>query len=91
MIKTLQHTGHNGALPDVDAWKFSGTNAQYVFFCDNETVHGVEFNPFPFEVVPSGVPVVCDMSSSILSRRRYRGFIQGLNETCDLFCPPLFH
>ncbi|KAI8589132.1 pyridoxal phosphate-dependent transferase [Geranomyces variabilis] len=39
----------------------------YVYYCDNETVHGVEF-PSILEDVPEGVPLVCDMSSNILSR-----------------------
>ncbi|KAI9325057.1 pyridoxal phosphate-dependent transferase [Zopfochytrium polystomum] len=60
-------TNHDGSLPPVDQWKFHA-DAQYAYFCDNETVHGVEFNPFPFDAVPAGVPLVCDMSSSILSR-----------------------
>ncbi|KAJ3169066.1 Phosphoserine aminotransferase [Irineochytrium annulatum] len=60
-------TNFNGDLPDPASWSFT-PNASYVYFCDNETVHGVEFDPFPFERVPANVPVVCDMSSSILSK-----------------------
>ncbi|CAG8665790.1 2480_t:CDS:2 [Racocetra persica] len=44
-----------------------GSKAAYVYYCDNETVNGVEFNHIP-EIDPS-VPLVCDMSSNILSRR----------------------
>jgi len=41
-----------------------GEGASYVYYCDNETVDGVEF-PFVPDVK---VPLVCDMSSNILSR-----------------------
>ncbi|KAJ1567843.1 hypothetical protein HK405_004583 [Cladochytrium tenue] len=65
--------GHTGAVPPAAEWAFSGPSARYVFYCENETIHGVEFDgdaadtAFPFDVVPPGVPVVYDMSSSILS------------------------
>lgn len=39
----------------------------YVYYCDNETVGGVEFPSVPN--VPEGVDLVGDMSSNILSRR----------------------
>lgn len=38
----------------------------YVYYCDNETVHGVEFPKAP--EVPEGVPLVADMSSNFLTR-----------------------
>ena len=38
----------------------------YVYYCDNETVHGVEFPKAPD--VPEGVPLVADMSSNFLTR-----------------------
>lgn len=37
----------------------------YVYYCDNETVHGVEF---PFTPQFEGIEIVADMSSNILSR-----------------------
>lgn len=40
-------------------------NAAYVYYCDNETVHGVEF---PYIPDTGDVPLVVDMSSNILSR-----------------------
>lgn len=40
--------------------------ARYVYYCDNETVNGVEFPEVPS--VPSGTTLVCDMSSNFLSR-----------------------
>ncbi|CAG8433973.1 484_t:CDS:1 [Scutellospora calospora] len=60
-------TGSYGSIPPKEEWKLSGSKAAYVYYCDNETVHGVEFNNIP-EIDPS-VPLVCDMSSNILSRR----------------------
>lgn len=38
--------------------------AAYFFYCDNETVHGVEFA----EVPDVELPLVCDMSSNLLTR-----------------------
>ena len=40
--------------------------ADYVHFCHNETIHGVEFKSEP--QVPAGVELVCDMSSDFLSQ-----------------------
>ncbi len=39
--------------------------AAYLHYTSNETIEGVEFK---YEIDGSGVPVVCDMSSNILSR-----------------------
>jgi phosphoserine aminotransferase len=39
----------------------------YVYYCDNETVHGVEFNTIP--KVPDHIPLVADMSSNIMTRK----------------------
>ncbi|KAJ3329952.1 hypothetical protein HDU76_006783 [Blyttiomyces sp. JEL0837] len=71
VVVNTKASNHDGALPPVSEWKFSGSEAPYVFFCDNETIHGVEFgdsHPFPFDAVAPNVPIVCDMSSSIMSR-----------------------
>uniref|UniRef100_A0A1B0D609 phosphoserine transaminase n=1 Tax=Phlebotomus papatasi TaxID=29031 RepID=A0A1B0D609_PHLPP len=59
--KTNKYTG----VPDQKTWKLD-PNASYLYYCDNETVHGVEFNFIP---ETNGVPIVCDMSSNILSRQ----------------------
>ncbi|GAA5995239.1 hypothetical protein JCM5350_002795 [Sporobolomyces pararoseus] len=46
----------------------------FIYYCDNETVDGVEFggindeNAFPFHSFSPEIPVVCDMSSNFLSR-----------------------
>jgi len=52
-------------IPDPSTWKIN-ENAPYFYYCDNETIHGVEFPFVP--VVPNGVSLVTDMSSNILSR-----------------------
>lgn len=38
----------------------------YVYYCDNETVHGIEFKDTP--EVPEGTQLVTDVSSNLLSR-----------------------
>jgi len=44
-------------------------SGRYFHYCDNETIHGVEYNEFPFEHVPEGMTVVADMSSNIATKR----------------------
>ncbi|ORY38775.1 phosphoserine aminotransferase, partial [Rhizoclosmatium globosum] len=66
-VLSTKKSNHNGDIPQLNDWSFSKDPA-YVFYCDNETVHGVEFkDKFPFHLVPANVPIVCDMSSNILS------------------------
>ncbi|KAG5457852.1 MAG: pyridoxal phosphate-dependent transferase, partial [Olpidium bornovanus] len=57
--------GRYAGVPPREKWKLSGSRAVYVYYCDNETVDGVEF---PFVPDVGSVPLVCDMSSNILSR-----------------------
>lgn len=47
----------------------------FIYYCDNETVDGIEFAgsndseaSFPFSQVDPAIPIVCDMSSNFLSR-----------------------
>ncbi|KAL2111820.1 hypothetical protein VUR80DRAFT_9208 [Thermomyces stellatus] len=64
--------GKFGTIPDENTWKLSKDPA-FVYYCDNETVEGVEFPKFPDALAPTadgtGPIVVADMSSNILSRR----------------------
>ncbi|KAM4056398.1 aminotransferase class-V domain-containing protein [Hirsutella rhossiliensis] len=64
--------GKFGLIPDESTWSLS-QDAAMVYYCDNETVDGVEFPNFPKSLAPgsdgSGPIVVADMSSNILSRR----------------------
>jgi phosphoserine aminotransferase len=57
------NTGYT-AIPPRDSWRLD-PQAAYVHICSNETIGGVEFN-VPPDV--GAVPLVSDMSSSILSR-----------------------
>ncbi|VDK45796.1 unnamed protein product [Anisakis simplex] len=52
-------------IPDEDVWK-RNANAAYLYYCANETIHGVEFKKAPQSL--EGVPLVADVSSNILSR-----------------------
>lgn len=62
------NNGKYGSISDESTWKFSNPeDTAYVYYCDNETVNGVEFPSIPN--VPQGVDIVADMSSNILSRK----------------------
>lgn len=67
-----ENGGKFGKIPDESTWKLSN-DAAMVYYCDNETVDGVEFPGFPKCLEPkadgTGPVVVADMSSNILSRR----------------------
>jgi len=51
-------------IPEPSSWTLN-PKASYVYFCSNETVHGVEYNFLP---ETNGVVLVSDMSSNFLSR-----------------------
>eukprot|EP01134_Creolimax_fragrantissima_P003329 CFRG3329T1 len=51
-------------IPDASTWTLT-PDAKYVYYCDNETVHGVEFPTIP---ETNGVTLIADMSSNFLSR-----------------------
>ncbi|KAK4053721.1 Phosphoserine transaminase [Microbotryomycetes sp. JL201] len=65
-------------IPDSQDWQFqqstdTGRKPAFVYYCDNETVDGIEFpaegtKAFPFDKIDKEVPIVCDMSSNFLSR-----------------------
>jgi phosphoserine aminotransferase len=52
-------------IPDIDLSKVP-SDAAYLHITSNNTIHGTQYHSFP-EV--KGVPLVCDMSSDIASRR----------------------
>lgn len=68
--------GKFGQIPSVRDWNLSKVEDKpaFLYYCDNETVDGVEFpSPgFPFQDLPQSyrenVPIVADCSSNILSR-----------------------
>ncbi|KAK3680632.1 pyridoxal phosphate-dependent transferase [Podospora appendiculata] len=68
----VDNGGKFGKIPAQSTWKLS-PDAALVYYCDNETVDGVEFPEFPAVLAPrpdgTGPVVVADMSSNILSRR----------------------
>lgn len=53
-------------VPDYATWQLS-PNARYIYFCDNETVHGVEFRP-ELPNNPHNVPLCVDMTSDFLTK-----------------------
>ncbi|EEZ98123.1 probable phosphoserine aminotransferase [Tribolium castaneum] len=55
-----------GSIPPESSWTLN-PDASYVYYCDNETVDGVEFPFIPTS--PHGVPIVSDMSSSIMTKK----------------------
>ena len=74
--------GKFGTIPAEDTWKLTPTKKEggkaapaFVYFCDNETVDGVEFPAFPKALEPQGGDaederiVVADMSSNFVSRK----------------------
>jgi phosphoserine aminotransferase len=58
--------GSYGKIQPFEEWtKPNPEETAYVFYCDNETVNGVEF---PFVPEFEGIELVADLSSNILSR-----------------------
>ena len=52
------------SIPDPDTWLLNPDSA-YVYYTDNETVHGVEFQSIP---ETGNVPLVSDMTSNLLTK-----------------------
>jgi len=73
------------SLTPSNLWKLN-PKAVYRYYCDNETVHGVEFPIVP--EFPDSVPVVCDMSSNFLSRTvdvsKYGVIFAGAQKNCGI-------
>lgn len=61
----VAYHGNGTKLPDEEMLDIP-EDASYVYYCDNETVHGIEFPEPPTAMV--GIPVACDMSSNFMSR-----------------------
>ena len=53
-------------VDDYSKWSIN-RDASFYAICTNETVNGIEFDweEFPFDRVPSDIPIVADMSSNI--------------------------
>lgn len=70
-LRKCSADGKFGDIPPVEQWAPLTGGAQewaYLYYCDNETVNGVEFGEFPFDYVPAGVELVADTSLNFLSR-----------------------
>ncbi|KAF1353164.1 phosphoserine aminotransferas-like protein [Delphinella strobiligena] len=63
--------GKFGVIAGENEWNLTKNkdDSAMVYFCDNETVDGVEFPAFPSTLESSGYEVVADMSSNFLSRK----------------------
>ncbi|KAL7315374.1 Phosphoserine transaminase [Mucor circinelloides] len=69
VLDVKKMNGKYGAIPPQNEWQLTDpktNNVAYVYYCDNETVHGVEFQFVP--EVDATVPLVTDVSSNFLSR-----------------------
>ncbi|KAH0284143.1 phosphoserine aminotransferase [Aureobasidium namibiae CBS 147.97] len=64
------NNGKFGTIPDESKWSLTPNPAHsgMVYFCDNETVDGVEFPAFP-KVDADEYNIIADMSSNFLSRK----------------------
>jgi len=60
--KTSKYTN----IPEPSTWKLN-PEADYCYYCVNETVQGIEFQDIP--EVPANVPLVADMSSNALTKQ----------------------
>jgi phosphoserine aminotransferase len=73
-IQEAQKLGATRAAADGKAANYNAVpekldldpKAAYLYYCANETIHGVEF--FKEPVPPAGVPLICDTSSDFMSR-----------------------
>ncbi|KAF2274239.1 phosphoserine aminotransferase [Westerdykella ornata] len=65
--------GKFGKIPPESEWNLTprkNGGPAFVYFCDNETVDGVEFPAFPKSLEGEDAPLVCaDMSSNFISRK----------------------
>lgn len=90
--------GKFGTIPSEDTWKLtpadanSGCGSAFVYYCDNETVDGVEFPGFPASLEPQTGEherlVIADMSSNFLSRhvdiRKYAAIFGGAQKNIGI-------
>lgn len=53
-------------VPAEELWTLT-KDSSYFYYCSNETIEGIEFDSIP-SMVAKDVPIVCDMSSQLLTR-----------------------
>lgn len=74
--------GDGTTIPDESTWKIDPEGA-YVYYCDNETIHGVEFAKVPDS---KGQVLVCDMTSNLCTRAldftKYGVIVAGAQKNC---------
>lgn len=67
------NNGKFGKIPEEKEWKLTPRGSAFTYYCDNETVDGVEFPGFPKSLENGSEDderiVVADMSSNFLSRK----------------------
>lgn len=70
-IVTNGVNGKFGDIEPVSKWKkLESKDTAYAFYCDNETVNGVEFPEPPVEITNNGeIELVADFSSNFLSKK----------------------
>lgn len=77
-------------IPSANTWahKLNPKEHSYIYICENETVHGIEWPCIPQEIIDSGVNIVADLSSNILSRKidvsKYSLIIAGAQKNIGL-------
>ncbi len=64
IVFSTKDSNHDGSIK---TFNFSN-NPAYIYYCDNETIHGVEMNHDFVDSLPKAT-IICDMSSNILSRK----------------------
>ena len=53
-------------IPDFSTWNID-SEGKYLFYTDNETIHGIEY-PEEVKKFNPNMPIVCDMTSNFLTR-----------------------
>ena len=64
IVSASAENTHFTTIPEYASWHLD-SDAAYLHYTSNETIHGVEFQDIPNN---NGLPLVSDMSSNILSR-----------------------
>ena len=67
-VNTVADLPSNGFTKALESNWHPASSADFFFYVDTETDNGFEYAAFPFDKVPANQPVVCDMSSSFLSK-----------------------
>jgi len=78
-------TSQYNEIPDQKEWKLDEA-ANYLFYTDNETIHGIEFPNIP-NTLPD-IPVAVDMTSNFLTRpidvKRYGVIVAGTQKNVGI-------